>query len=274
MKRKLLFSTLLAIAIGFSSCQDRWEENKPVENPPKVLTYDEELAIVNNYTEIDTINNLYSVIITDSIMQAEHLTDPNVERIFRDIAKTNKSIKEDIQAGTTTTLTLYNNKGFKSYTVNESSIIKIKDEHISAKALKNQTRAFHGDMSFNAGNWYSSYIEFSGSDHITSNFYVNSCNGYWKVTVTCKTGTSANGKVFSTYGSRNTSGGIKSRPASAPRSACSTGCSRSAHHTRAGRPAASASCPRPYPAARPPVPWNTPCPHSICKPYPFPYPGA
>ena len=25
MKRKLLFSTLLAIAIGFSSCQDRWE---------------------------------------------------------------------------------------------------------------------------------------------------------------------------------------------------------------------------------------------------------
>ena len=103
MKRKLLFSTLLAIAIGFSSCQDRWEENKPVENPPKVLTYDEELAIVNNYTEIDTINNLYSVIITDSIMQAEHLTDPNVERIFRDIAKTNKSIKEDIQAGTTTT---------------------------------------------------------------------------------------------------------------------------------------------------------------------------
>ncbi|WP_229036238.1 hypothetical protein [Bacteroides intestinalis] len=79
MKRKLLFSTLLAIAIGFSSCQDRWEENKPVENSPKVLTYDEELAIVNNYTEIDTINNLYSVIITDSIMQAEHLTDPNVE---------------------------------------------------------------------------------------------------------------------------------------------------------------------------------------------------
>lgn len=209
MKRKLLFSTLLAIAIGFSSCQDRWEENKPVENPPKVLTYDEELAIVNNYTEIDTINNLYSVIITDSIMQAEHLTDPNVERIFRDIAKTNKSIKEDIQAGITTTLTLYNNKGFKSYTVNESSIIKIKDEHISAKALKTQTRAFHGDMSFNAGNWYSSYIEFSGSDHITSNFYVNSCNGYWQVTVTCKTGTSANGKVFSTYGSRNTSGGIK-----------------------------------------------------------------
>ena len=94
-------------------------------------------------------------------MQAEHLTDPNVERIFRDIAKTNKSIKEDIQAGITTTLTLYNNKGFKSYTVNESSIIKIKDEHISAKALKTQTRAFHGDMSFNAGNWYSSYIEFS-----------------------------------------------------------------------------------------------------------------
>lgn len=186
MKRKLLFSTLLAIAIGFSSCQDRWEENKPVENPPKVLTYDEELAIVNNYTEIDTINNLYSVIITDSIMQAEHLTDPNVERIFRDIAKTNKSIKEDIQAGITTTLTLYNNKGFKSYTVNESSIIKIKDEHISAKALKTQTRAFHGDMSFNAGNWYSSYIEFSGSDHITSNFYVNSCNGYWQLSVRLK----------------------------------------------------------------------------------------
>ena len=125
MKRKLLFSTLLAIAIGFSSCQDRWEENKPVENPPKVLTYDEELAIVNNYTEIDTINNLYSVIITDSIMQAEHLTDPNVERIFRDIAKTNKSIKEDIQAGTTTTLTLYNNKGFKYVSKQIQIIYKI-----------------------------------------------------------------------------------------------------------------------------------------------------
>lgn len=210
MKKILLLSALAAIIISFSSCQERWEENKPIDTPPKVLTYDEELAIVNNFTEIDTVNNLYFAIITDSIMQAERLTDANVERIFQDIAQTNKSIKEDITAGITTTLTLHNKKGFKSYTVNQSPTINIKDEYISAKKMKAQTRGnYYGDMSFNAGGWYSSSISFNGSDHITSNFYVNSCNGYWKVNVSCKTGTSASGTTFSTYGSRYTSGGIK-----------------------------------------------------------------
>ncbi|WP_294606355.1 hypothetical protein [uncultured Bacteroides sp.] len=209
MKQKLLFYVLPAIVISLSSCQERWEDNKPTEAHPIILTYDQERDVVNNYTEIDTVNNLYSVIITDSIMQAEHLTDANVERILKDIARANKNIKEDIKAGTTTTLTLCNNKGFKSYTINESPTISIKDEYILASQMRAETRANSWGMSFNAGSWYDSSITFDASDHVTSEFYVNSCTGYWKVNLTCKTGTSTYGTNFSTYGTRYTSGGIK-----------------------------------------------------------------
>lgn len=209
MKKNLLIYASTAILISFSSCQERWEEYKPTETPPVILTYEQELAVVNNYTDIDTVNNLYSVIITDSIMQAEHLTDANVDRILKDIDRTNKNIEKDIKAGIITTLTICNNKGFKSHTINESSTINIKDEYMPAAKMHIATRANSWGMSFNAGRWYDSSIVFDASDHVTSEFYVGSCTGYWKVTLTCQTGTSAYGTTFSTYGSRYTSGGIK-----------------------------------------------------------------
>lgn len=209
MKRKLLFYASIASLLSLSSCQEKWDVYEPAETPPVVLTYEQELAVVNNYTEIDTVNYLYSVLITDSIMQAEHLTEANVVRIMKEIDKANKSIKKDIQDGTVTTLTLYNNKGFKSYTVNASSSINFEDEYLPASQMQTTTKANKWGMSFYAGNWYDSWVSFDASDHVTSEFYVSSCTGYWSVTFTCDTGTSSYGTNFSTHGSRYTSGGIK-----------------------------------------------------------------
>nr|WP_302829878.1 hypothetical protein [uncultured Bacteroides sp.] len=206
MKKILLFSVLTTLL--FCSCQEKWEESKPSETLPIILTYEQELDIVNNYTVIDTINHSYSVLITDSIMQAEHLTDTNIKLILKEITRINNNIEEDIKAGITTTLTLNNNKGFQSYSINPNHFISFRDEYIPANKSKIQTRAGLGGMSFSQGSWNEFSVEFYGTDHVTSKFYVDSCRGYWHVNVECTTGTSSYGNTFSTYGTRYTSGTI------------------------------------------------------------------
>lgn len=88
-KMKLLSAFLGVLTLCFTACQDKWNEESPVTEAPP-LTYDQEFAIINNYTSIDTANYRYAVVITDEIMQAERLTPRNVNLIMHEINKINK----------------------------------------------------------------------------------------------------------------------------------------------------------------------------------------
>lgn len=207
MKTNIFFSTVIAFAIGLISCEDRSFEDPVVNQAPKVPTFQEELAIVNNYTRIDTINNLYSVVITDSIVEAENLFESDISLIVGNIAKLNNEIEQSVKSGDVTTLVLYNNKGFESYTVNKPDNLLIKDTF--TYGIKAATRGSNlGSISFMDGNWYKSSISFNASDHVTSKLSVSNCRGYWQVSVTCNTGTSSYGQKFTTYGTSYTSGSI------------------------------------------------------------------
>lgn len=201
MRRLNLLS--LAFISLFVSCQNEWYEEIPSKKP-RPLTYMEEVAIINNYTTIDTVNNCYSVAITDEIMQNERLTEDNVKLALQEISKLNNAIRENIKDGTITTLTLNNSEGFKSYTPNiKQSDIKFMDVLGTKDAT---TRGGNvGKMSFNNGNWYDYDATFEASDHVTSKLYVNA-SSYWQVNITCDTGTSSYGNKYSVSGSGNYSG--------------------------------------------------------------------
>jgi len=196
-KMILLLMTLMTV---ITSCQEDWTTKAPIEQRP--LTYDEEFAIVNNYTNIDSVNNCYSVTITDEIMQNEHLTFKNVKLILQEISRINLKIQEDIKDGTVTTLTLNNCHGFQSYTANANkSQIKFTDAP-ATQAGTATTRGGHvGGLSFTNGNWNNYSATFYASDHVTSNFYVNASGRYyWYATIVCNTGTTAYGNKFSASG--------------------------------------------------------------------------
>lgn len=194
--RKLNLLSLAFISL-FVSCQNEWYEETP-NKEPRPLTYMEEVAIINNYTTIDTVNNCYSVAITDEIMQNERLTEDNVKLALQEISKLNNAIKENIKEGIITTLTLNNSQGFKSYTPNiKQSEIKFMDVLDTKDAI---TRGGNvGQMSFNKGNWYNDRATFEASDHVTSKLYVNA-SYFWQVNITCDTGTSSYGNKYSVSG--------------------------------------------------------------------------
>lgn len=196
MKKSSLF--VLVFATLFMSCQNEWYEETP-NAEPRPLTYEEELAVIKNYTTIDTINNCYSVTITDEIMQNERLTEKNVKLILQEISKINQTIREEIKEGIIATLTLNNCYGFKSYTANiDQSDIKFIDVPETNTVT---TRGGNvGRLSFWAGNWDNDSDTFVASDHVTSQLYVNA-TGFWNVTVRCNTGTSSYGNTYSASGS-------------------------------------------------------------------------
>ena len=206
-KMKLLSAFLGVLTLFFTACQDKWNEESTVTEAPP-LTYDQEFAIINNYTSIDTANYRYAVVITDEIMQAERLTPRNVNLIMHEINKINKRIEKDVKDGIITTLTITNNQGFKSYTANvNNSNIKFTDTPISKeKTAKTRGRQIIGGMSFTDGNWNNFSSSFEASDHVTSTLSVASCRGYWSTGISCTTGTSSYGNVFRAYGSSSTPG--------------------------------------------------------------------
>lgn len=116
-------------------CKKEFDEEKII----MPLTYEQEAAVINNYTTIDTVNNCYSVIITDEIMLEHNLTEKNVIRALKGIESINKNIEEDIKDGKVVTLTLNNMHGFKSFTANiDKSQIKFLDLYVPESELKEQ----------------------------------------------------------------------------------------------------------------------------------------
>ncbi|MCS2749149.1 hypothetical protein [Phocaeicola vulgatus] len=196
----------LLLVVSFASCKNEYEEDEA--HLP--LTYEQELSVINNFTTIDSVNMRYSVIITDEIMQQYNLTEKNVLRALKEIESINYNIERDIKDGKVVTLTLNNANGFKAYTANtEKTQIKFSDVYVPESDSKDSRGGYVGGMSFANGNWYKYTATFNANDHVTSDFSVGSCNGYWSVSVTCKTGTSSYGTVFTAYGSSHTSGSIK-----------------------------------------------------------------
>lgn len=205
MKKLML---CLAVSVVFTACRNEfYEDTVSVKKP---LTFDQEFAVVNAYTSIDTVIPAYSVTITNDIMQEKGLTEKNVELIMQAISRINRQIEEDVKSGKVVTLTLNNGGGFKSYTVNaDKANVKFEDVYVPASGEQASRGGYVGGMSFSNGNWYDSSDTFEASDHVTSLFSVGACRGYWSVTVVCNTGTSSYGDVFTAYGSSPTSGSIK-----------------------------------------------------------------
>lgn len=198
--KKINLLALVLIAT-FASCQNEWYE-ETTQTEPIPLTYEQEFAVVNNYTTIDTINNCYAVAISDEIMQNERLTKNNVELIMQEIGRINRKILDQVDKGIVTTLTLKNCYGFKSYTANmDKSEIKFADTYENELNMASTRGGYVGGMSFNDGNWYDYSDTFEASDHVTSKLSViASGRYYWSVSVVCNTGTSAYGNRFSVTG--------------------------------------------------------------------------
>lgn len=198
--RKINLLALVLIA-AFTSCQNDWYE-EAAQTEPVPLTYEQEFAVVNNYTTIDTISNCYAVAITDEIMQNERLTKSNVGLIMQEIGRINRDILDQVDKGIVTTLTLKNCYGYKSFTANmDKSEIKFADTYENELNMTSTRGGYVGGMSFNDGNWYDSSDTFEASDQVTSKLSVTASGRYyWSVNVTCQTGTSAYGKTFSISG--------------------------------------------------------------------------
>ena len=204
--KKINLLALVLIAT-FASCQNDWYE-EATQTEPIPLTYDQEFAIVNNLTTIDTVNNCYAVAITNETMQKERLTQKNVDLILQEIVRINTQIKNDIENGIATTMTIDNCFGFKSYTANlKKSDIKFVDTY-EAKANMASTRGgYVGGLHFYNGNWDSHSRTFTATDHVTSTLGITASNNrYWSITVVCKTGTSSYGDTYSVSGTGNRTG--------------------------------------------------------------------
>lgn len=126
-KIKLLSAFLGVLTLCFTVCQDKRDEESPVTEVSP-LTYDQELAIISNYISTDTVDYRYAVVITDGIIRAGRLTLHNANLAIHEINKINKRAEKDVRDGTIATLTITNNQGFRSYTVNtNNSNIKLID---------------------------------------------------------------------------------------------------------------------------------------------------
>ena len=202
--KKLLLS--FAVVFALVGCKKEFDEEKII----MPLTYEQEVAVINNYTTIDTVNSCYSVIITDEIMLEHNLTGKNVIRALKGIESINKNIEEDIKDGKVVTLTLNNMHGFKSFTANiDKSQIKFLDLYVPESELKRIERVYAGKMSFAYGNWFEYSKSFEATEQVTSDFCVTSCDGYWSTAIVCETGSSSYGPAFTIYGNSNTAGCIK-----------------------------------------------------------------
>lgn len=202
--KKLLLS--FAFVFALVGCKKEFDEEKII----MPLTYEQELAIINNYTTIDTINYRYSAIITDEIMFEHNLTEKNVIRALKSIESINKNIEEDIKDGKVVALTLNNIHGFKAFTANiDRSQIKFLDVYVPESELKRTGCVYARQMSFAYGNWFEYSKSFDAKEQVTTDFSVTSCDGYWSAVITCETGTSSYGSIFTIYGNSCTAGCIK-----------------------------------------------------------------
>jgi hypothetical protein len=203
--KKIILLICCIIATTVFSCTDKYNDVE-VQKSPKAHTFIEDLEITKKFMTIDTVNYSYSVIITDSIILAENISEDNLVQILSNIDELNKKIKESIQKGEVTTLYITTKDKFKSFTVGTNSHLSFSDEKGTTGSLAS-TRGYPS-MSFYAGNWQISSSKFDASDKVTSFFAVDYCRGYWQATFKCTTGNSANGNTFTTYGSGITYGKI------------------------------------------------------------------
>lgn len=202
--KKLLLS--FAFVFALVGCKKEFDEEKII----MPLTYEQELAIINNYTTIDTINYRYSAIITDEIMFKHNLTEKNVIRALKSIESINKSIEDDVKDGKVVSLILNNIHGFKSFAVNiDRSQIKFLDVYVPEAKLERTGRVYNGQMTFAYGNWFEYSKSFDAKEQVTTDFSVMSCDGYWSTAIVCETGSSSYGPAFTIYGNSNTAGCIK-----------------------------------------------------------------
>lgn len=207
MKKRVIKCLVLVLLSSLSSCNDEWNDVE-VQKSPKIHSFEQDLEIIKSYMTIDTINNCFNVIIADSAIQANNISENNLSQILDDIDELNKEIKASIAKGEVTTLCLSSSKTFHSYTVNKTDNLCFADSLTKVGRL--DTRAsLLGYMRFSQGNWRVSSADFVGSDHVTSTFYVDESRGRWQVSFRCYTGTSSYGNVFTTYGTGYTHGGIK-----------------------------------------------------------------
>lgn len=189
-----------------AGCYDNFEDKVETTKSPKFHTFTEDLEIVKKFMTIDTVNYSYGVVITDSIILADNIYEDNLIPILANIDELNKKVKESIERGEITTLSLSTKKGFKSFTIGKNDRFSFRDTKITQKVA---TTRGYPIMSFDAGSWNISFSEFEASGNVTSYFSVDHARGYWQASINCSTGTSAYGDTFTTYGTGSTHGQIQ-----------------------------------------------------------------
>lgn len=209
MKRSFLILMCFSFILSFGSCQ---LPDAEIEKAPKSRSIEEDLEIVKKYMSIDKEKNQYSITIEEEERLKEGISLSNLNYILGDIAALNQKVGESIRAGAVVTLYLTTNSTFEAYTPNQNfkSGIGFKDIRVPIDKKVTTRGPFLSSVSFSSGNWsYTSGNSFTGSDQVTSAVYVNNSIGYWQVSYTCNTGTSAYGTSHVAYGTGSTSGSIK-----------------------------------------------------------------
>lgn len=204
--KKIFFLLICVTLISVTSCYDNFDNKVETTKSPKYHTFTEDLEIVKKFMTIDTVNYSYGVVITDSIMLAENIYEDNLAQILANIDELNQKVKESIEKGEITTLSLSTKGGFKSFTIGKNDRLSFKDVKTTQKGAV--TRGYPV-MSFDAGNWNISFSEFEASGNVTSYFSVGYARGYWQASISCSTGTTVYGDTFTTYGTGSTNGQIQ-----------------------------------------------------------------
>lgn len=204
--KKVFFLLSCILFTSLTSCYENFDDKVETTKSPKFHTLTEDLEIVKKFMTIDTVNYSYGVVITDSIMLADNIYEENLIHILADIDELNKKVKESIEKGEVTTLSLSTKEGFKSFTIGKNDRFSFRDTKTTRNVAA--TRGYP-IMSFYAGNWSTSFSEFEASDHVTSYFAVGYARGYWQANINCSTGTSSYGDTFTTYGTGSTHGQIQ-----------------------------------------------------------------
>lgn len=207
---KQVLSIFILLMLLCGSCQFPFFE-KDFEQAPTTGKLREDIELLKKYMQIDKGLNRYVVCITEEERLEEGISEDNLKYMLGNVAELNKRISESVKKGEVVTLYLFGEDAFEAYTINKPDISEIDFEDVYIPAKDNvQTRAATlGYAYFNQGNWGSTNTMFEGSDHVTSALSVNSSTGYWQVSFSCYTGTTAYGSSFSAYGTGHTGGSIK-----------------------------------------------------------------